>query len=94
MEVGNQVRTEHCWSPSRTSPHWAPKAVPSIVSVSPPRGEEDVGEIELTLGVREEEYWKLPPDTVRDPSEMDISEADLLRRDPTIAAEVRHWNSP
>ena len=29
--------------------------------VSPPRGEEEVGETEETLGVSEESYSKLPP---------------------------------
>ena len=53
ISVGNQVMMVHSASPRRTWPQAAPKAVPVMVRVSLPRGEEVVGDTAETAGVRE-----------------------------------------
>ena len=52
ISVGNQEMMVHTASPRRTWPHAAPKADPVMVRVSPPRGEEVVGDTADTAGVR------------------------------------------
>ena len=47
-----QVRREQAAEPIVTFPHFAPKAEPVIVKMPPPRGEDDVGEMLVRLGVK------------------------------------------
>ena len=83
----------HSLSPKKICPHAAPRAVPFISRVSPPNGDDVVGDILVTIGVKDESYMKLPPEADEEPMVIEMSDADLLYRLLEDCADVMHSNS-
>ena len=80
--VAFQFDTLHSFPPIYTLPQFAPKAVPLMVSSSPPRGVEDVVDKDVTVGVKSESYSKDPPLIVVVPKVTLISDAALFLLPP------------